>query len=396
MANPPTSPISAIKPPAPSGSETPFGANEVRLNLRHWLFTIAIVLLIVLGTPPLWEKIERFDTPPDYRIPYELSNDYWLYGRYLRQVADSRKVLVLGDSVIWGEYVLPDGTLSHFLNREAGETNRFINAGVNGFFPLALEGLIRYHGKALRRQKVIVQYNVLWMTSPKADLSSDKEEPFNHAALVPQFFPRIPCYKAGAQERLSAVVERNAVFMAWVGHLQNAYFGQKSIPKWTLEEDGGDPPHYPHAYKHPLAQITFTVPSGPPNDPQRGPGSPRHKPWSENKGTTHFDWVQLDSSLQWQAFQRVIGLLRARGNDVLVVLGPFNEHILAEENRPVYRTLRDGIAGWLEQNQIPHLMPETLPSALYADASHPLTEGYELLAKRVYRDEGFQQWLKHP
>ena len=66
----------------------------------------------------------------------------------------------------------------------------------------------------------------------------------------------------------------------------------------------------------------------------------------------------------------------SRGNDVLVVLGPFNEHMLAEDNRPAYRKIRDGIAAWLGQNQIPAVVPETLPSDLYADASHPLTDGY--------------------
>jgi hypothetical protein len=77
---------------------------------------------------------------------------------------------------------------------------------------------------------------------------------------------------------------------------------------------------------------------------------------------------------------------------VLVVLGPFNEHLLAEDNRPAYRKLRDGIATWLQQNQIPAVVPDTLPSELYADASHPLTEGYELLAKRIYTDERFRRW----
>src|SRR2546426_96721 len=84
---------------------------------------------------------------------------------------------------------LPEGTLSHFLNEQFGQTGKFINAGVNGLFPLALEGLINYYGTPLQHRKVIVHCNVLWMSSPKADLSSDKEEQFNHAHLVPQFFP---------------------------------------------------------------------------------------------------------------------------------------------------------------------------------------------------------------
>ena len=375
------------------GGAVPFGVNEVRLNARQWLVAVAILLLAALLTPPLWERIERFDTGTDYRIPYQLSKDYWLYGRRMRQAIAPGKVLVVGDSVVWGEYVSPNGTLSHFLNHVEGETNRFINAGANGLFPLALDGLVDYYCRSVRHQKVIVQCNVLWMTSPKADLSVAKEEQFNHSRLVPQFSPRIPCYKADASERLSAIVERNVDFIAWSSHLQDAYFGQKSILKWTLDEGPGDPPTYPNARRNPFAQVTFTVPSAPPDDPQRGPRSPRHKPWTANsQGKTHFDWVPLDSSLQWRAFQRVIDTLRGRGNDVLVVLGPFNEHMIADETRPKYEAIRDGIAAWLAQNKIPSVVPDLLPTSLYADASHPLTEGYQLLATRLHSDEVFRRW----
>jgi hypothetical protein len=377
----------------PKIPDAPF-VNEVRLNARHWTVVFAIILLVVTLTPPLWKKLERFETGPDYRIPYTLSKDYWLYERRLQRIAPTN-IVVLGDSVVWGEYVLPDGTLSHFLNRETGDTNLFVNAGVNGLFPLALEGLVRCYGQSLHHRKVLLHCNVLWMTSPKADLSTDKEEPFNHSALVPQFTPRIPCYRANANERLNAIVERNVSFLEWVSHLQNAYFGQQSIPKWTLEEEGGDPPRYPNVYRNPISQITLTVPSEPQPDPERGPQSPRHKPWSRNaNGTTQFEWVALDDSLQWHAFQRVVETLRGRGNNVLVVLGPFNEHMMAAENRPAYRKVHDEILVWLSANKIPHVVPEPLPSALYADASHPLTEGYELLAGRLYGEIDFQKWLK--
>jgi len=255
--------------------------------------------------------------------------------------------------------------------------------------------LIDHYGKSLRHRKVIVHCNVLWMTSPKADLSTDKEERFNHADLVPQFSPRIPCYKADANARLSAVVERNVRFLEWINHLQNAYFDQKSILNWTLADDGSDPPRYPNAWKNPFAQITFTVPPEPAVDPERGPKSPRHKPWSTTgEGSTRFEWVPLDRSLQWAAFQRLVKLLQSRGNDVLVVVGPFNEHIMAEENRPAFRSIRDGIADWLATNHVTYVKPETLPSSLYADASHPLTEGYQLLAKRLYSDAAFQKWMQ--
>jgi hypothetical protein len=183
--------------------------------------------------------------------------------------------------------------------------------------------------------------------------------------------------------------------MSWVTHIQSAYFGDKSIPAWTLQDNGEDPPQYPNSYKNPLAQITLQVPTAPADDPQRGPASPRHKPWSHDGARpSQFDWVTLNSSLQWGAFKRTVAKLRARDNDVLVVLGPFNEHMIAPESVAGYRALHDGVINWLKQENIPHLTPQTLPSELYADASHPLTQGYDLLATEIYKTSEFEQWLQ--
>jgi hypothetical protein len=380
--------------PGSVANEVPFGVNEIRLNARQWTAALLIVAAVLLLTPWVWTRLERFETGPDYRLPYQLSNDYWLYGRRLDQVAGEDKVLLLGDSVVWGEYVAADGTLTHFLNERSGATDRFVNLGLNGLFPLAQEGLIDYYGRSLRHEKILVYVNPLWLTSTRADLSSEKEEPFNHSRLVPQFKPWIPCYRADANERLSAIVQRNVSFLQWVGHLQNAYFDQKSIPSWTLEDDGGSPPSYPNVYRDPLAQITLSVPAAPVDDPQRGPRSPRHKAWSaEGQSPTRFDWVALDDSLQWRAFQRLVNGLLERGNSVFVLVGPFNEHLLAENNRASYHNVRDGIAEWLNQNQIPSIIPDSLPSDLYADASHPLTDGYKRLAGIVNADPQFNSWL---
>ena len=38
------------------------------------------------------------------------------------------------------------------------------------------------------------------------------------------------------------------------------------------------------------------------------------------------------------------------------------------------------------------VVPEMLSSALYADASHPLTEGYREMARRVAADGEFVSW----
>jgi hypothetical protein len=381
LANP------TLKPPPPHapGSPVPFGVNEMRLNARQWVLVVGVLALVMIGIPRLWKRVERFPTGPNYRIPYELSKDYWLYQRRLSQITDPAALFVLGDSVVWGEYVRPDGTLSHFLSAEAGAPDRFVNAGVNGLFPLALEGLVRYYGQPLSHRKILLQCNLLWMSSPKADLQTHKEEKFNHSRLVPQFSPRIPCYKADASERLGAIIERNVSFVSWVGHLQDCYFQQKSILNWTLEEGEGTPPTLPNAYKNPSATA---------DDPQRGPQSPRHKPWSAGgAGPITFDWVTPESSLQWSAFRRLGQLLRERGNDVLVVLGPFNEHMIAPESQPAYRALHAAVVAWLERNQIPHVIPAVLPSDLYADASHPLTAGYALLARQLYQAPSFRRWV---
>ena len=394
MTNPSTSVPSTPAPVSTSGaSETRF-VNAVRLNARDWLVVAAIVTVVVLTVPWLWKRLERFDTNADYRVPYALSKDYWLYERRL-QGFGAGNIAVVGDSVIWGEYVRPDGTLSHYLSEQAGAPGRFVNAGVNGLFPLAFEGLIRHYGESLRQGKVLLHCNVLWMSSAKADLNTKKEERFNHAELVPQFSPDIPCYKAELHQRLAAIVTRHFTFAQWANHLQVAYFGQKNILAWTLEEDAATPPQYPNAYKNPSGQITMMVPAEAAVDPERGSASPRHKAWSTTgQGSTRFEWVELDHSLQWAAFQRLVNLLRSRSNDVFVVLGPFNEHIMAEDNRPRFRRVRDGIVDWLRSNRVAHVVPAVLPSALYADGSHPLTEGYQKLAAELMSDASFREWAR--
>ncbi len=367
--------------------------NAMRLTARQWIAVAVIVTLVLTLTPWLWKKCERFDTGPDYRIPYALSKDYWLYERRIERLAPA-DIVMLGDSVIWGEYVRPEATLAHFLSVQSGQPGRFVNGGVNGLFPLAFEGLVRDYAAAVRGRKVIVHLNLLWMSSPKADLSTPKEERFNHADLVPQFSPRIPCYKADLNRRLSASFERHFPFVQWANHLQVAYFGQMNILAWTLDDEGATTPELSNAYKNPIKQITFTVPPEPDDDPERGPASPRHKPWSASgEGTTRFEWVAPDQSLQWAAFQRLVKLLQSRGNDVLVIVGPFNEHIISSENRLAFLRLRGVADEWLAQNQIAHVILEPLPSMLYADASHPLTAGYEMLAERLLRDAAFQKWM---
>jgi hypothetical protein len=100
-------------------------------------------------------------------------------------------------------------------------------------------------------------------------------------------------------------------------------------------------------------------------------------------------WVNLATSPQWQAFQRTVATLQARANRVFVLVGPFNEHMLKEPSLTRYLTIKRGIAAWLEAEKIPHFVPAALPSELYADASHPLAEGYALLARQLLAHGSF-------
>src|SRR2546425_12813778 len=107
------------------GIAKPRFVNAMRLSARQWFAVVAIVAFVLLATPWLWQKVERFDAGADYRIPYALSKDYWLYERRLERITPTN-IAVIGDSVIWGEYVRADGTLSHFFNEQSGQPGRFM------------------------------------------------------------------------------------------------------------------------------------------------------------------------------------------------------------------------------------------------------------------------------
>ena len=137
------------------------------------------------------------------------------------------------------------------------------------------------------------------------------------------------------------------------------------------------------------------MPGEPEDDPERGVDSARHKPWSTSgEGTQHFEWVPANRSLQLRSFQRLVELLWDRGNDVLVVIGPFNTHIMAPDNLPAFTAELDAVRGWLDEQKIPTVSPPTLESTLYGDASHPLTGGYRRVAEAIHRDAVYQEWVK--
>lgn len=361
-------------------AEVPYGSNDVRLTGRQWIAAAVLVVAVLGLLPVLWQRIERLEDCPDYRIHLRLSEDYWLFGWLCRRARARGQTLVLGDSVIWGHYVPQDQTLPAALNAVAGE-QRYANLGVDGIHPAALAGLLEYYGRAVADRDVILHSNLLWLSSRRHDLTSRKEFAFNHPRLVPQFVPRIPCYRESADARLAIAVGRHLGFLAWADHVRIAYFESKDLASWSLR--------WPYAC--PADAVTFDLPS--PEEPPTP--APDARPWTE-KGIQAFGpaWVPLEESLQWASFRAGVEVLRRRGCRVFVLVGPFNEHMLEDESLRAYKRMTAEVAAWLEAEGIPYFVPAALSSALYADASHPLSEGYRLLAARVLENEAFRAFAR--
>src|SRR6516165_3156518 len=78
--------------------EFAFGSNAVRLSLWHWLIVGLAGLALVLFAPALWKRAEAFPDEADYRVPYDLSSDYWLYERHAEVAAERCDTFLIGDS----------------------------------------------------------------------------------------------------------------------------------------------------------------------------------------------------------------------------------------------------------------------------------------------------------
>jgi len=359
----------------------PFGSNEVRLSPREWAIALIIIAVVFCFAPIVWERAERLEIEPDYRIPFSLGSDYWIYDRYCRAICAQDKTLVIGDSVIWGHYVAKEQTLSHHLSAIARE-ERFANMGVDGIHPAALAGLMEYYGRAISGKNVILHCNLLWMSSERHDLQTEKEFSFNHPRLVPQFFPRIPCYRELFAGRLAIVIERRLPLYGWTNHLRVAYFESMDIPTWTVERP----------YANPIGAITLELPS--PDEPPSP--EPVAESWRKRRiAKFNPPWVELEVSFQWASFKRTIEILKRRGNRVFVLLGPFNEHMLGTESLATYNKRKLEVEAWLQESKLPYYVPAALPTDSYADASHPMGEGYAMIARQLFEDEAFLRFDAH-
>jgi hypothetical protein len=372
-------------------------SNGIRLSLREWLGVGLFTVLFAGFAPVLWKQAEPFTPGPDYRMVHALGNDYWLYERWAELAADRFETVLIGDSVVWGEYVTAPETLSHYLNELTGG-ERYGNLGLDGAHPLALAALVEHYAGRIADKEVVLQCNPLWLSSLRADLQ-DPPTQVNHPRLLPQFVSPIPGYQKATpgetlversvrsawywlnhrdeiSPRLGVVAEQHVPPGSWTNHLQQAYYNETDLPSWTVE----------HPYDNPLKPLTCGLP--PPDQSRR----PLPQPWYQSGITKQdYPWVSPEMSLQWEGFRRTVEVLQRRANRVFVLVGPFNEHLLTPESRQRYQEVKAAIVGWLEEQQIPHAAPPPLASELYGDASHPLAAGYAELARQLLTERSFRR-----
>ena len=360
-----------------SSRDVVYPPSEIPMSVRDWIVAGAIVAAVLALLPTAWGRVEAPPAGTDYRIPYALGNDYWLFERFSRLAADEGRTLLVGDSVIWGHYVPPEGSLSAQLNRQCGR-ERFANLGVDGIHPAALEGLIEHYGSALAGRDVVLHCNLLWMSSPRHDLQEHKEFAFNHPRLVPQFRPWIPCYNEPLSGRVEIAAARLIPFAHWTNHLRQAYLGGADLPAWTLK----------HPYENPLSGAAMTAIQN-----CAAPSDATEETWTQRGAEMTPRWVDLDTSIQWAAFRRAVERLRQRGSRVFVVIGPLNEHMLKGEALEGYRARVAEVGDWLRREGIAHVAPAVLPGDQYANASHPLRAGYDTLARELLAKEAFKAFL---
>jgi hypothetical protein len=365
------------KKPEISREQALYGSVEMPLSAPQWICVAAVVLVVLAGLPLVGGLSETFKPGPDYRVPYDMSNDYWLFERYSRLAASESKTLVVGDSVVWGEYVAPDETLSHYLAALPGE-KEFANLGLDGMYPAAQIGLLKLYGEGISNSRVILHFNPLWMASREHDLREGKEFRFNHPQLLPQFSREIPAYKASFADRLAIVAERLLPFRPWVRHWRWECLGGADLAKWTLA----------HPYSKPISAVAKYAEGDPPS-------KRTNLSWKERGATVQdFPWVELRESPQWRAFRDSVELLRRQGNTVLVVIGPFNEYMLTSRSCEGYHRVADEVREWLHENGVLYFVPPSLPSEYYADASHPLSKGYAMLGREILASEAFARLVQ--
>jgi hypothetical protein len=342
-------------------------------KLTYTVIAFAIVLAVAASFPLIMPLTDSTAFRGNYRIPYSMGYDYFLYGMYAKHVSSMDAVPVIGDSVIWGHYTDGDHTLSANLNRVYAK-KRFMNMGLDGIHPAAMKGLVEMNSSYFKNRKIIAGINLLWMSSPRHDLTGPVNSETNHKLLLPQYGHLIPSYAPSFEERLSAVINRSVTFFLWTDHLKLNSFADKSFYLWTMQNPRRNIRDY----------FTRT------KDKFNPPDSIAPEKMQEQ----NIAWVDTDKSLQWKYMLDTLVFLRINGCRVAAVVTPFNTYMMDEESRKKYFTILAEMEKALRSKGIIPVMPVKPGRKYFADSSHPTAEGYTLIVKDLVQNREFIKFLE--
>jgi len=331
-----------------------------------------ILVLFAIVIPYILPLTDDSSFTGNYRIPYSMGEDYFLYSRYSKHVASIKRIPVIGDSVIWGHYTGSDDTLSAQLNRINPDII-FSNMGLDGIHPAAMNGLLNVFAAKFKNRKILAGVNLLWMSSARHDLTGPVNSEINHKILLPQFFTQIPSYRPTLEERLSASITKTIPLFPWIDHLRLSRFADKSFYLWTMDNpQKGINEYFTHNDE------TFKVPEG-------------MQPMKMQE--QNIDWITAEKSLQWKFMIETLLSLKKNGNEVAAVITPFNTYMMTAESRKQYFSILAGMEWILRDKGIIPIIPLILEKKYFADSSHPTAEGYKLIAEDMMKNREFLQFI---
>ena len=355
-------------------------SNALILSLREWIVTA--LLLVGLGTSFYfgWYWWEKFEPGVDFRVTCwaERMSDYWTYARWCRYTRTRYKVFLMGDSVIWGQEVRNDETISHYLNEHYGEET-IANLGIDGLHHAGIYGLVNSWGQYLDNQNIILQFNPLWMGSASRDLRGEGDYYFHHPRLIPQLSFRIH-YNRDLNTRLGYLAEHYFRLLPFVRHLMVNYYDNKSVSNWMLD----------NPYLNPFSAITFQ------STPVMVESQGRSLDWETKKlKVSDAPYIFPEESVQWAYFVKALDILKRKDVRVYILLGPYNHYAHTPESRERMYAMISEIKKYFDDMGYPYFdtLKINLPSNTFADMCHLLKDGHIMLAEALWNDPGFQEWL---
>ena len=353
----------------------PVNSNGLFLHPWELLAVMVVLLALAWGVLPHWHQGKlKINLDENFRLSYQLRDDYLLYRTIVREASTKYDDLFLGDSVIWGMYVRNDSTLPAMINQKLGRKTCG-NIAIDGLHPIAMKTLVKQCVKYIRGKRIFLYFNPLWVTSPDYDLTGEGDTTVNHPRLLPQFDFQLSNYHGTLKERCNAKLEQTLDFYAMLHHLRVCFFDNRDFKTFIARHPG----------ENPLARIHLEV-----SPIETGHSSNSTMDWYESGiAEQNWPWLDLTASRQFKAFQDTAQMLCKNGNEVVILLGSINPFMQTPECLERYRWIMAQAEEKLRMPEVKLVVLPELPSEEYGDSSHPLATGYERLANCLLEKELF-------